>query len=220
MVLIHVFTYSPGLSIVGEGTAIIFASLFHATKHKVFELLETTLIAVWVSIHMIKSRGDHWGREEELERDFIGLQLYVEHHAVADDYGDDGNDKKLKTRRMSSLSWRQDRLLSKSDVKHSQGSSEADNDDTGGVEGDVKAGVGGRVRVQQSTTTNISAFTASISRRLKINTASGEEARDPTHWWNNFFDHFLDGSAGVMYTSFLGLIIDEIVNLNSSKKTY
>lgn len=27
----------------------------------------------------------------------------------------------------------------------------------------------------------------------------------------NFFEHFLDGSAGVMYTSFLGLIIDELL---------
>ena len=27
----------------------------------------------------------------------------------------------------------------------------------------------------------------------------------------HFFDHFLDGSAGVMYTSFLGLIIDELL---------
>lgn len=28
----------------------------------------------------------------------------------------------------------------------------------------------------------------------------------------HFFEHFLDGSAGVMYTSFLGLIIDELIN--------
>mmetsp|Transcript_12720 Transcript_12720/g.36334 ORF Transcript_12720/g.36334 Transcript_12720/m.36334 type:complete len:141 (+) Transcript_12720:100-522(+) len=27
----------------------------------------------------------------------------------------------------------------------------------------------------------------------------------------HFFDHFLDGSAGVMYTSFVGLIIDEFI---------
>lgn len=27
----------------------------------------------------------------------------------------------------------------------------------------------------------------------------------------HFFEHFLDGSAGVMYTSFLGLIIDEFI---------
>jgi hypothetical protein len=27
----------------------------------------------------------------------------------------------------------------------------------------------------------------------------------------HFFEHFLDGSAGVMYTSFLGLIIDELL---------
>ena len=33
----------------------------------------------------------------------------------------------------------------------------------------------------------------------------------------HFFDHFLDGSAGVMYTSFLGLVIDEIIRYGNEK---
>ena len=33
-----------------------------------------------------------------------------------------------------------------------------------------------------------------------------------------FFEHFLDGSAGVMYTSFLGLIINELLFYGESKK--
>lgn len=205
MVLIHVFTYSPGLSLVGEVTAIIFATLFHTTKLKVFELLETTLIAVWVSIHMIKSRGDHWDREEELERDMIGLQLYVEHHNT------DGNDKKWhvsEVRRLSSLSRRQSSNLSTSDHENPRTNSEVDHQS----ENDVEAGG----LVQQSKTTNMSSFTTA-SRRTKINTAN-EGGSSTTHWWHHFFDHFLDGSAGVMYTSFLGLIIDEIVNIDSSEK--
>mmetsp|Transcript_1606 Transcript_1606/g.2438 ORF Transcript_1606/g.2438 Transcript_1606/m.2438 type:complete len:302 (+) Transcript_1606:44-949(+) len=35
--------------------------------------------------------------------------------------------------------------------------------------------------------------------------------------WRHFFDHFLDGSAGVMYTSFLGLVIDEILRYGNDK---
>ena len=34
----------------------------------------------------------------------------------------------------------------------------------------------------------------------------------------NFFEQFLDGSAGVMYTSFLGLIIDELLTYGDSDK--
>ena len=33
-------------------------------------------------------------------------------------------------------------------------------------------------------------------------------------WGEKFFEHFLDGSAGVMYTSFFGLILDEMIRLN------
>lgn len=36
---------------------------------------------------------------------------------------------------------------------------------------------------------------------------------------HTFFEFFLDGAAGVMYTSFLGLIIDEAINYNE-KKSY
>lgn len=33
-----------------------------------------------------------------------------------------------------------------------------------------------------------------------------------------FFEYFLDGSAGVMYTSFLGLIIDELISYGEKDK--
>eukprot|EP00187_Rhodella_violacea_P002745 CAMPEP_0174899118 /NCGR_PEP_ID=MMETSP0167-20121228/25505_1 /TAXON_ID=38298 /ORGANISM="Rhodella maculata, Strain CCMP736" /LENGTH=123 /DNA_ID=CAMNT_0016139989 /DNA_START=319 /DNA_END=690 /DNA_ORIENTATION=- len=36
----------------------------------------------------------------------------------------------------------------------------------------------------------------------------------------HFFEHFLDGSAGVMYTSFLGLIITELVTLGTGTGKY
>jgi hypothetical protein len=34
---------------------------------------------------------------------------------------------------------------------------------------------------------------------------------------HRFFEHFLDGAAGVMYTSFLGLIVDEFIIWGSSE---
>ena len=33
----------------------------------------------------------------------------------------------------------------------------------------------------------------------------------------DFYDHFLDGAAGVMYTSFLGLILDDLIALGTGK---
>ena len=66
----------------GEITAIVFAFCFHLTNEKIFELLETTLIAALVSIHMIQSRDEHWDKEKDLEKDIIGLQLYIEHYAT------------------------------------------------------------------------------------------------------------------------------------------
>ena len=33
----------------------------------------------------------------------------------------------------------------------------------------------------------------------------------------DFYDHFLDGAAGVMYTSFLGLILDDLIAVGTGK---
>ena len=43
----------------------------------------------------------------------------------------------------------------------------------------------------------------------------GGEAR--RRWREDFYDHFLDGAAGVMYTSFLGLILDDLIALGTGK---
>ena len=77
MLLIHIFANTPWLSLGGEIAAISFATIFHLTNQKIFELLETTIIAALVSIHMIQSRDEHWDREDNLEKDVIGLQLYI-----------------------------------------------------------------------------------------------------------------------------------------------
>ena len=36
-------------------------------------------------------------------------------------------------------------------------------------------------------------------------------------WREDFYDHFLDGAAGGMYTSFLGLILDDLIALGTGK---
>ena len=36
--------------------------------------------------------------------------------------------------------------------------------------------------------------------------------------FQGFFEHFLDGSAGVLYTSFFGLIVDEIIQFGTDTK--
>ena len=54
--------------------------------------------------------------------------------------------------------------------------------------------------------------TFASSRRSRMEPIEGERSKAST-CWHHFFEHFLDGSAGVLYTSFVGLIIDEIVNL-------
>ena len=88
--------------------------------------------------------------------------------------------------------------------------------DHGPQNGDVETGS----FLPQSDMTNISSFTTirpptSITSMIGDSATNyGQEKRNYS-WWNHFFDHFLDGSAGVMYTSFLGLIIDEIVNFSS-----
>ena len=42
-------------------------------------------------------------------------------------------------------------------------------------------------------------------------------AKARQRWREDFYDHFLDGAAGVMYTSFLGLILDDLIALGTGK---
>ena len=215
MLLIHIFANTPWLSFGGEITAIIFATIFHFTNQKIFELLETTIIAALVSIHMIQSRDEHWDREDHLEKDVIGLQLYIEHHAInhttdADiEIGNRGrrrsltlNDKKGSiSRRRSSISKldANDNQSSRSTIRRSSllnnAGSFVENDNEENEDSNIPC--------------DISTFASSRRSRMNV---EGERSKAST-CWHHFFEHFLDGSAGVLYTSFVGLIIDEIVNL-------
>ena len=53
MVLIHVFTCSPWLSASGEVVTYLAVLAFYITKHRIFELMETVMIAALCSIHLI-----------------------------------------------------------------------------------------------------------------------------------------------------------------------
>ena len=166
MLLIHLFTRSPWLSISGEIATVLFAAFYTLTKETVFELLETTFIAALCSMHMIASRNKHMDREEKLMEDLSGLQVHlvnisrVEHEL--DTMVDDAE---------------QGFLASTKRYEH------PDDDHT-----DIRS----------------------------VNTVKLKEKGR----FALFFEHFLDGSAGVMYTSFLGLIIDELIRYGSNDKRY
>ena len=165
MVLIHLFTNSPWLSISGECMTIVFFMAFHFTKETLFELLETTLIAVLCSFHLIRSRNKHKNRNQALHTDMLKLRqssMYL-------------------LRNMESFNVGEIEKLEEATQGHS-----------------VRTAPGG------SAGWFAPIDKAHYSEKAKL---CGEQ----------FFEQFLDGSAGVMYTSFLGLIIDELLTYGQSK---
>jgi len=211
MIIIHIFTHSWWLSFSGELIAVSGATAFHLTHAKLFELLETTLIAAIVSFHMIISRNEHWDREKELEKDLedlVGLQFCIQHHdrhttirtsdtTPVESEGEldmnvvtevvDETDRTTFLRLISSFS--------ASDGEH-------DKIEATRLES-IDEETGGRAPIfieQEPSTVHISTV-GEKSVMSGLRKVGGV-----------LFSHFLDGSSGVMYTSFLGLIIDEVVN--------
>jgi len=205
LILIHIFTYTPWLSIAGESTAIVFATTYYFTHERIFELLETTLIAVFVSIHMIQSRDEHWGREEGLERDVIGLQLHIEQFLVQHDVNRDD-----QLRRYSSVSMVDEHGDDKSDPAVEEVDLEV-----GGEASNVHLDVLSSI----NSTINAPAHynRVDLRRQQQLPQEDAELGNKSSRVWKVVFDHFLDGSAGVLYTSFFGLILDEIVNFGTDK---
>lgn len=204
MILIHIFTYTPWLSIAGETTAITAAITYFFTHQRIFELLETTLIAVLVSIHMIQSRGEHWDREEGLEQDVIGLQLHIEQFLT--------NDVNRDLRRYSSLTI----VNEDCDDRSSHAIEDARDLEIGGEANKVNFDVLSSI----NSTINPSVYDKEALRRqeqqrqVAVAAEIGEKSKV---CFQHFFEHFLDGSAGVLYTSFFGLIVDEIIQFGIDK---
>lgn len=207
MILIHIFTYTPWLSIAGETTAIIAAITYFFTHQRIFELLETTFIAVLVSIHMIQSRGEHWDREEGLEQDVIGLQLHIEQF-LTNDVNGNGD-----IRRYSSLSI----VDEDCDDKSSHAIEDARDLEIGGEANKVNFDVLSSI----NSTINPSMYNKEALRQQEQQrqvAAAAEIGEKSKICFQGFFEHFLDGSAGVLYTSFFGLIVDEIIQFGTDTK--
>ena len=70
-----------------------------------------------------------------------------------------------------------------------------------------------------STPTLRNAATAAPGEKVASLESADESVRAKTRrrWREDFYDHFLDGAAGVMYTSFLGLILDDLIALGTGK---
>lgn len=176
MVLIHIFTSTLWLSITGEIVTVVSMLLYHYTKQKVWELLETTLLAMICSFHMISSRSEHWDREEELEG-LIGLEIIANHHRI-----NIKNVRRCVTIDLQDL-------------------------DSNIVDGKLNAPKNAHFHSKQKT-----ASEATSVDTVGMLTGKGKMKQQIfMKCSKHFFDHFLDGSAGVMYTSFLGLIIDEFL---------
>lgn len=177
MILIHLFTNSAWLSISGEVLTIVSFLAFHYTKLVIFELLETTLIAVLCSFHLILSRNKHMDREVELEHDMQQMRksslFLIQNIQNMDRLELDQIQERADTMSMS-LRTAHPAIPSKN-----------------------------KSMVHKWFYPKMKKYT----KKMKI---CGE----------HFFEHFLDGSAGVMYTSFLGLILDEIIaiSLGEEKK--
>lgn len=165
MVLIHCFTNSVWLSMAGEVATILCFLTFHFTKETVFELAETTLIAVFCSLHMIHSRSKALDKMKHLEEIVEEMSQRQE--------GSLSSSMRMRSPGQCSISDKAGDMLAK-DIQAQD--MEEGFSDTGGLK--------------------------------KFRTRSKRCGQ-------NFFEHFLDGSAGVMYTSFVGLIISEMINYGS-----
>lgn len=188
MALIHTFTHTLWLSVSGELVTIGSVLLFHYTKQTVWELMETTLIAALCSFHMIFSRSEHWDREEALEG-LVGLEI---HTGQQPQHG---------------RPYRRSATFDRNDLSDEERGANEEN-------GRDQSNESASVIVADSKTDHLSTRTVNSGllrdERRKSNKAAVFRVcciKCSRH----FFDHFLDGSAGVMYTSFVGLIIDEFI---------
>ena len=157
MMLIHLFTSSPWLSVSGEVVTYLAVIAFYFTKHRIFELLETVCIAALCSVHLIRSRNKHLDHERELQEELTAL-------------------------------------------KHSVRSARVLPDLEGGGPHDASK----RASTASSITPPAPPYSLAPAKARR-------------RWREDFYDHFLDGAAGVMYTSFLGLILDDLIALGTGK---
>ena len=172
MILIHLFTNSPWLSISGEMVTIVSFLAFHYTKETVFELLETTAIAILCSFHLIASRNKHMEREKQ-------LRCQVKH-------------------------------FHQESMRIVEGTSHIDLEKAEDLDLEESEDAN-RQKSQKDERAVVEVDESWYSRH------SEQQKERLLGCGKQFFEHFLDGSAGVMYTSFLGLIITELITYGENK---
>jgi hypothetical protein len=202
MVLIHVFTKTVWLSVAGECVTILSFLAFHYTKETIYELLETTLLAALCSFHLIGARRKTKQEKNELE--------------------DDIN----KMRHRGNVLLRNIHQVQQRLAKEESNNGSTNNTDKGTTSSTAKdhqtdeAEDGPESELSRELL-HVGTRDCSFSSKLQqwFVPLEMEEYQLRVRWFGNtFFEYFLDGSAGVMYTSFLGLIIDEIISYGHSKQ--
>jgi hypothetical protein len=165
MVLIHLFTNSAWLSILGELVTVTMFLTFHFTKETVWELLETTLLAMFCSFHMISSRNKHMARQAELQQDLKTVcrqtSTLLQHSSSHGGLTRQESIHHLERMRSEVYHW---------DSEHTVDMEPHENDHIEDIPD------GGRILISAPV------------QKAKV-------------WGEKFFEHFLDGSAGVMVSN-------------------
>ncbi|CAJ1961779.1 unnamed protein product [Cylindrotheca closterium] len=237
MILIHMFTKSSWLSITGEVITYIHVILFTLTKESVWELLETVLLAVLSSIYMINDRKKVMQERDQKDMDLDSLRergalllrnIHQIHEAIEDHHEATGK----PMRESIVVQMRNERnalaALQKGTLKEPSGDlkkeKSTDIESTQGTETDsdiVEDSELTRQLLQPGENTcSVKQFKSRINTFFKPfseKIACTEEKCEKTNEFREtFFEYFLDGAAGVMYTSFLGLVIDAFMNYGNS----
>lgn len=120
------------------------------------------------------------------------------------------HDVSSQLRRCSSVSMTEEHDDAKSDPAVEEVDIEVGGQDVHKVHLDVLSSI--------NSTINTSEVDVRRQNRLQVKQEDVELGKESRRVWCKIaFDHFLDGSAGVLYTSFFGLILDEIVTFGTDK---
>lgn len=190
MALIHLCTHSMWLSVSGELVTIAMVIAFHFTKQTVWELLETTLLAILCSFHLINSRNKHLDNEKNLRQDLNTLYRHTSEYIAASVRLEDEESAIFNEKeRRSALIRRRSSRRALENMRSSM------------VDWNSDRSVGFESTHFDHLEEQENGMCKQRSEKVKV-------------WGEQFFEHFLDGSAGVMYTSFFGLILDELIRIN------
>ncbi|CAB9510254.1 expressed unknown protein [Seminavis robusta] len=226
-ILIHMFTHSLWLSITGEIITYVFFISFHFTKETVWELLETTLLAVISSFYLIGSRKQVMQERNELEDDIHSLRhrgalllrnISQVHAAIRE------KEKDPHASVLLQVQGEQHQLLNQEDGNSdTDDETIADNNNTNNnanghhIEAALDTELSRELLKQGECSCRIKTFKGRLNQWLTPFTPDPEACPNKLKCYKElFFEYFLDGAAGVMYTSFLGLIIDAFLNYGSS----